>query len=50
VDWNRFHGAMKKPYMYPNYADAFVGHHRADRELRIHVDPKEPARSFPVLD
>jgi len=50
VDGERFQGVVNKPYIYPNYADAFVRHHPADMELRIHVDPKAPARSFPVLD
>ena len=50
ADLERFHGVMKKPFLYPNYADAFVRHHPADGELRIHVDPKTPTRSFPVLN
>jgi len=49
VDWERCHGEMKKPYMHPNYAEAFVRHHPAGSELRIRVDPKDPTRSFPVL-
>ena len=50
VDWERFHGVIMKPYMYPNYADAFVRHHPPDMELKIRTDPKKPARSFPELD
>ncbi len=50
VGWERFQGAMKKPYIYPNYGDAFVRHHPAEAELRAHVDPQVPARAFPVLD
>jgi hypothetical protein len=49
-EWERYQSVLKKPYMYPNYADAFVRHHPADGELRIHVDPKDPNRSFPVLN
>ena len=49
VDFERFQGAIKKPYIYPNYADAFVRHHPADGELRVHVDPNDPTRSFPIL-
>jgi hypothetical protein len=48
VDCERFHGEMRKPYMYANYAEAFVRHHPEESELRIHVDPKNPMRSFPV--
>lgn len=50
VSWERFHGVLNKPYIYPNYADAFVRHHPANGKLRIHVDPRNPARSFPFLD
>jgi hypothetical protein len=49
-DGERFQGVMKKPYMYPNYADAFVRHHPADGELKVRVNPKDPAMSFPILD
>jgi len=48
-DFERFHGLIKKPYIYPNYADPFVRHHPADSGLTIRVDPKNPARSFPVI-
>jgi hypothetical protein len=50
VDSERFQGVLKKPYIYPNYADAFVRHHPASMELRIHVNPQSPSQSFPVLD
>jgi hypothetical protein len=50
VDWERFHGVVDKPYIYPNYAEAFVRHHPADSELRIRVHPKDRTQSFPVLD
>lgn len=50
VESERFQGLVNKPYIYPNYADAFVRHHPADMKLRIHVDSKTPARSFPVLE
>lgn len=49
VDFERFQGAIRKPYIYPIYADAFVRHHAADSELRIRVDPKDPTSSFPIL-
>jgi len=49
ADWERFQGVIKKPYIYPNYADAFIRHHTTGSELSIHVDPKHPARSFPVI-
>ena len=50
MDFERFHGMMKKPYIYPNYAEAFVRDHPADSELRIRVNPKDSSRAFPVLD
>jgi hypothetical protein len=49
ANFERFQGAIKKPYIYRNYADAFVRHHPPDSELRVRVDPKSPTRSFPVL-
>lgn len=49
-DWERFQGVIRKPFIYDNYADAFVRHHPEDSELRVRVDPKNPTRSFPVLD
>ncbi len=50
VNSERFDGMLKKPYMFPNYADAFVRHHPAGLELSVHVNPKAHTRSFPVLD
>lgn len=50
ADFERFKGVIRKPYIYPNYADALVRHHPAGCELRIRVDLKDPARSFPVLN
>jgi len=50
VEWERFEGVLKKPFIYENYAEAYTRHHPADSQLRIHVDPKDPTRSFPVLD
>ena len=50
VDSERFQGTINKPYIYPNYADGFVRNHPADSEARIRVNPKDPARSFPVID
>lgn len=50
AEFERFHGVMKKPYIYPNYAEAFVRHHAPDSELRIRVSPKDSTRSFLVLD
>jgi hypothetical protein len=50
VDSERFQGVLKKPYIYPNYADGFVRHHPADMELRIRANPQIPAQSFPVLN
>jgi len=48
-NFDRHHGVLKKPYLYDNYADAFVRHHPADGELKIRVSAKNPKRSFPVL-
>jgi len=50
VDSGRFQGTLKKPHIYPNYADAFVRHHPADMELMSRVNPQNSAQSFPVLD
>ena len=51
LNWERHRGVLNRPYFYfANYADAFVRHHPADTELRVRVDPKNPARSFPELD
>ena len=49
MNWERFQGEIKKPYFYPNYAEAFVRHHPADSELRVRVNPENPTKSFPVL-
>ncbi len=49
VDGKRYQGSLREPFMFENYAEAFVRHHPAGSELRIHVDPKNPSRSFPVL-
>jgi len=50
VDSERFNGVLKRPYIYPNYADAFVRHHPADMELKIRVNPQLLGQSFPVLE
>ena len=39
VDGERSHGVIKKPYIYPNDADAFVRHHPADMELSSSSTP-----------
>jgi hypothetical protein len=49
ADFERFQGEIKKPYIYPNYADAFVRHHSAGSELRVRINPKDPTRSFPLF-
>lgn len=50
VDSEAQSGILKKPYIYPNYAQAFVRHYPAGVELKIRVHPQLPAQSFPVLD
>jgi hypothetical protein len=45
----RFQGSIKKPYIYPNYADGFVRHYPVDREIKVRVNPESPAQSFPIL-
>jgi Protein of unknown function (DUF3592) len=47
--FERFQGTIKKPFIYPNYAEAFVRHYPPDSELRVRVHPKDPTRSFPIL-
>jgi hypothetical protein len=50
VNWERHCGVLNKPYFYfANYAEAYVRHHPAELELSIRVDPKNAARSFPLL-
>ena len=49
VDWERYKGEIKKPYLYPNYAEAFVRHHPGDDALKIRIDPKNATRSFPII-
>jgi hypothetical protein len=41
---------LKKPFIYENYAEAYARHHPAGSELRIHVDPQDPTRSFPITN
>jgi hypothetical protein len=50
VEFERFKGAIRKPFVYSNYADGFVRHHSGGSELKIRVDPKNPARSFPIIN
>jgi hypothetical protein len=50
VEVERFQGSLHKPYIYPNYAAAFVRHHLPESNLRIRVNPKDPNRSFPVFN
>ncbi len=50
MDWERYQGEIRKPYMYPNYAEAFVRHHAGDSALMVRSDPRNPQQSFPVLD
>jgi hypothetical protein len=49
VKFERYQGLIKKPYIYDNYAEAYVRSFPADSELKIHVDPNVPTRSFPVI-
>jgi|ERR1035438_648604 hypothetical protein len=49
MNFERYHGSIKKPYIYENYAEAYVRHLLADRELGIRVDPNDPNRSVPVI-
>ncbi len=49
ADFERFQSEIKKPYIYTNYADAFVRHHFAGSELKVRINPKDPTQSFPVF-
>jgi hypothetical protein len=49
IDSARFQGVLKRPYLFPEHATAFVRRHRADAEIKVHLDPKFAAHSFPVL-
>lgn len=47
----RYQGVFNKPYAYAdNYSEAYVRHHPAGSELKVRVGPKNPARSFAILD
>ena len=49
MNFERFQGVFKKPYIYDNYAEAYIRRLPGDRELKIHVDPYNSARSFPAI-
>lgn len=49
MNFERYQGSIKKPYVYDNYADAYIRHRAADSELRIRVDQNDPTRSVPVV-
>ena len=49
INFERFQGVIKKPYIYDNYAEAYTRRFPGDSKLRIHVDPCIPARSFPAI-
>jgi hypothetical protein len=50
-NFERHDGALNKPYCYAtNYAEAYARHHPSGSELKVRVSPKNPTRSFPVLD
>jgi hypothetical protein len=49
VDSQRFEGPLKKPFMYAGSANTYTRRFPADSEIRIHVDPEDSARSFPVF-
>jgi hypothetical protein len=47
----RHDGVLNKPYFSAtNDAEAYVRHHPGGSQLTVRVDPKNPTRSFPVLD
>jgi len=47
----RHEGVLNKPYLNAtNNAEAYARDHPGGSELTIRVDPKNPARSFPILD
>jgi len=49
MNFERYHGSIKKPYIYDNYAEAYVRHFAGGSELEIRVDPNDPTRSCPVI-
>jgi hypothetical protein len=50
-NFERHEGACNKPYFNAtNYAEAYVRHHPGGSELKVRVNPKNPVRSFPILD
>jgi hypothetical protein len=49
MNFERYHGFIKKPYVYDHYAEAYIRHFIADSELRLHVNPNNSTQSFPVI-
>jgi hypothetical protein len=49
VNLERYQGEIRKPYMYSNYANAFVRHHAGGNALMVRSNPENPQQSFPVL-
>jgi hypothetical protein len=49
MNFERHHGSIKKPYLYENYAEAYIRHLPADSELEIRIDPNDPTRSVPLI-
>jgi hypothetical protein len=49
MNFERYHGSIKKPYFYDNYAEAYIRRFAGGSKLEIRVDPKDPTRSCPVI-
>jgi len=49
MNFERYHGFIKKPYFYDNYAEAYIRRFAGGSELEIRVDPNDPTRSCPVI-
>lgn len=49
MNLERYHGSIKKPYIYANYAEAYTRRFQAGSELEIQVNPIDPTRSCPLI-
>jgi hypothetical protein len=43
----RFEGIYKKPFIYPNYAEAYLNRFPGGTKFPVRVNPKESSRSVP---
>jgi hypothetical protein len=44
----RFEGTHKEPFLFANYADAYLRRFPGGSEFSVRVDPKDPSQSIPA--